>query len=55
VEQKEKQPFPIQIMEVKCVEKRYPHFRNRESGWIKGLPTPGDNTEYQRGGGWQDG
>lgn len=33
-------------MEVKHVEKRYPHFKNRASGWIKGLPTPGDNTEY---------
>lgn len=43
---KKKQPFPIQTMEVKHVEKRYPHFKNRASGWIKGLPTPGDKTEY---------
>lgn len=31
-------------MEVKHVEKRDPHFKNRESGWVKeeGLPTPGE-------------
>ena len=30
----------------KTCREEIPHFKNRESGWRAGPPTPGDNTEY---------